>query len=92
MKLIVNSESGSCYQWRLTHSVDDLIVEGMEPSVAAVLLEAGAGLPIVAVQVWWDGYCLGTVPSPMLVDHHDDLATQFTIARAALRAAGLSGT
>lgn len=91
MKLIVNSVPESGYQWRLVHSADEVIVEGLSPSVAAALSEAGQELPIVAVQFWWDGHCLGTVPSPTMVDHYEDLATQFTTARAALKAVGLSG-
>lgn len=91
MKLIVHSADASRYHWDLVDPVDQAIDAGISSSVATALSEAGAALPLVAVQFWWDGHCLGTVPSTMLTEEPDVLAEQFAHARRALIGAGLAG-
>lgn len=91
MKLIVHSVQAGRYHWTLVDAQDSLITAGVTPSVAEALHEAGEELPLVAIQFWWDGHCLGTVPSPMLLDSNEVLAEQFANARSALMAAGLAG-
>jgi hypothetical protein len=91
MKLIVHSADASRYHWTLVDPLDTLVDAGVSSSVALALKEAGEELPLVALQFWWDGHCLGTVPSTMLLEGSDTLAEQFSNARRALIGAGLAG-
>lgn len=88
--LQVQSDQEHGYYWRLLDPVGDAVNEGVSPSVSIALQESGENLPPVAIQFWWDGHCLGTVPSTLAFDESEKFASQFSDSRAVLRHAGLS--
>jgi hypothetical protein len=86
--LHVQTDQEHGYYWRLLDPAKDVSSEGVSPSVSSALQEASENLPPVAIQFWWDGHCLGTIPSAIAFDQSEDFASQFTASRAMLRQAG----
>lgn len=87
--LHLQSDQEHGYYWRLLDSVGDAVNEGVSPSVSIALQESSENLPSVAIQLWWDGHCLGTIPSALAFDESEQFASRFSDSRAVLRHAGL---